>query len=137
MNKNTYFISTAILFLIVGTAHFARVIFSWPIIIAGWKLPLEASWIAFILVFLLVYHALRLKNISSNRIITQSKEQKAKNISKLEEYIKKKDEITNDEIEGLLGVSHATATRYLDELEKRDLVEQVGESGSGVYYKIK
>lgn len=42
---------------------------------------------------------------------------------------------TNDDIEKLLGVSNATAERYLDELEKEGLLVQVGETGRAVYYK--
>jgi len=44
-------------------------------------------------------------------------------------------EATNNDIEKLLGVSDATATRYLDELEKEGLIKQVGKTGASVYYK--
>jgi Fic family protein len=43
--------------------------------------------------------------------------------------------ITNNDIEKLLGVSDATATRYLDELEKEGLIKQVGITGNAVYYE--
>ena len=43
--------------------------------------------------------------------------------------------ITNSDVERALGVSDATATRYLDELEKERLVCQVGEVGRSVYYE--
>ena len=43
-------------------------------------------------------------------------------------------EITNDEVEKLLHVSDATATRYLAELEKRGKIRQVGTTGRGVKY---
>lgn len=43
--------------------------------------------------------------------------------------------ITNNDIEKLLGVSDATATRYLDELEKEGLIRQVGKTGNAVYYE--
>lgn len=43
-------------------------------------------------------------------------------------------EITNDDVEKLLGVSHATATNYLDELEKMGSIAQHGVSGRGVFY---
>lgn len=43
--------------------------------------------------------------------------------------------ITNNLIEQYLGISDATATRYLEELEKEGLVRQVGNTGSGVYYE--
>ncbi len=35
----------------------------------------------------------------------------------------------------ILGVLDASATRYLDELEKKDRVKQVGRTGKYVYYK--
>ena len=45
--------------------------------------------------------------------------------------------IVNNDIEKLLGVSDATATRYLDELEKEGKVRQVGKTGNAVYYTLK
>ena len=59
------------------------------------------------------------------------------NINKLREYLKGKTTVANDEIERFLGVSDSTATRYMDELEKEGVVEQVGKEGRGVHYKIK
>jgi Fic family protein len=44
-------------------------------------------------------------------------------------------EATNNEIEELLEISDATATRYLDELEEEGLIKQVGKTGHAVYYK--
>ncbi len=47
-------------------------------------------------------------------------------------------EITNDDVEELLDVSDATATRYLSELEDEGKLRQVGTTGKSVYYvKIK
>jgi len=43
--------------------------------------------------------------------------------------------ITNDAVQNLLGVSDATATRYLDELEKEGKIKQVGRTGQGVFYE--
>ena len=43
-------------------------------------------------------------------------------------------EITNDEVEKLLHVSDATATRYLETLEKEGKIKQVGKTGKGVSY---
>ena len=43
--------------------------------------------------------------------------------------------LTNNHIEQLLGISDATATRYLDELEKEGLIRQVGKTGKHVYYE--
>src|SRR5680860_1329330 len=51
--------------------------------------------------------------------------------------IQQKGSITNDGVQALLGVSDATAERYLQELETAGRINQVGEAGQGVSYKIK
>ena len=43
--------------------------------------------------------------------------------------------ITNDEVEKLLRVSDATATRYLQTLEKENRIKQTGKTGAAVFYK--
>jgi Fic family protein len=43
--------------------------------------------------------------------------------------------LTNNHVEQLLDISDATATRYLEELEKEDKVRQVGKTGQAVYYE--
>ncbi len=45
--------------------------------------------------------------------------------------------IVSLDVEKLLDVSGDTARKYLNELEEEDLIEQVGSSGKGVYYKLK
>lgn len=57
-----------------------------------------------------------------------------KKLAKIMEQFAKQTEITNDEVEKLLHVSDATATRYLSELEKRGKLKQVGTTGRGVSY---
>ena len=57
-----------------------------------------------------------------------------KKLLKVMELFVKQTEITNDEVEKLLHVSDATATRYLAELEKRGKIRQVGTTGRGVKY---
>lgn len=46
-------------------------------------------------------------------------------------------EVYNDEVQSALGVSDATATRYLDALEKSGDIKQVGSTGRGVTYRKK
>ncbi len=46
----------------------------------------------------------------------------------------KKGRIKNDDVENLLGVSDASATRYLQQLENKGLIVQRGE-GSAAYYE--
>lgn len=54
---------------------------------------------------------------------------------KIMELLNGKGTITNDDIQKLLSVSDATATRYLDILEKSGKVKQVGKTGKHVYYE--
>lgn len=62
--------------------------------------------------------------------------EKAKKIEELKKFVESTDEkITNDLVQEKLSISDATATRYLDELEKEKIVKQVGEEGRSVYYK--
>ena len=44
-------------------------------------------------------------------------------------------QVTNDEVEKLLHVSDATATRYLDTLEKENRIKQTGKTGAAVFYE--
>ena len=57
-----------------------------------------------------------------------------KKLLKVMELFAKQTEITNDEVQMLLHVSDATATRYLAEHEKRGKIRQVGTTGRGVKY---
>lgn len=43
--------------------------------------------------------------------------------------------VTNNEVQQVLGVSDATVTRYLDELEKQGKIRQVGTTGNAVFYE--
>jgi len=45
-----------------------------------------------------------------------------------------KTKITNSDVESLLGVSDATATRRLQDLETAGKIKQIGNIGQGVYY---
>lgn len=51
---------------------------------------------------------------------------KRKKLEKIMSMFLKKAEITNDEVEKLLHVSDATATRYLEQLEKEGKIRQTG-----------
>src|SRR3989344_8753939 len=51
--------------------------------------------------------------------------------------IQERGELSNIKIREELGVSSRTAVRYLDELEKENKVEQVGNTGRNVIYRLK
>lgn len=59
---------------------------------------------------------------------------KRKKLERILEALTAKDKITNDEVEKLLHVSDATATRYLATLEKEGKIQQVGKTGRSVAY---
>jgi len=61
-------------------------------------------------------------------------DRKHKKLEKIMEALTAKGKITNDEVEKLLHVSDATATRYLSALEKEGKIQQVGKTGKAVEY---
>ena len=65
---------------------------------------------------------------------TREKEENERKIMEFFDGASDKRAVNND-IENLLGVSDATATRYLDELEKEGRIRQVGKTGRYVYYE--
>lgn len=50
---------------------------------------------------------------------------------------KKEGKITNNDVEKMLGVSDATATNYLEELEQEGKIVQQGKTGRSVFYTLK
>lgn len=59
---------------------------------------------------------------------------KRKKLEKIMTLFAKQTNITNDEVEKLLHVSDATATRYLTILKKENKIKQSGKTGKGVSY---
>ena len=57
-------------------------------------------------------------------------------LEKILAYVREKGRVTNDDIQKLLRVSDATATRYAAELVRRSLVEKVGR-GRAAYYGVR
>lgn len=51
--------------------------------------------------------------------------------------LQKQETVTNDDVERLLNVSDATVTNYLQELEEEGRVEQIGQEGRFVSYRLK
>jgi len=69
------------------------------------------------------------------RARTATQDRKRKKRDKIMQALNSKNKITNDEVEKLLHVSDATATRYLAQLEKEGKIQQVGKTGQGVMYQ--
>jgi len=70
-------------------------------------------------------------------IVGEQAQQKEKNIQKIREFLRGRETIANNDVERLLGVSDDTAWRYLNELEKEGVVEQIGERGRFVTYRLR
>lgn len=73
----------------------------------------------------------------SNSLIDQQAEAKATNKQKILKFVQTSGKIKNDDVEKLVGVSNATAERYLDELEKEGKLTQHGTIGQSVFYTLK
>jgi len=69
-----------------------------------------------------------------NKARVAIQDRKRKKRDKIMLALTTKNKITNDEVEKLLHVSDATATRYLSALEKEGRIRQVGKTGQGVVY---
>lgn len=59
---------------------------------------------------------------------------KRKKLDQVMGLFAKRTSVTNDDVEKLLHVSDATATRYLSTLEKEGKIKQTGKTGRGVLY---
>jgi len=76
-------------------------------------------------------------NFIRNLLAKASAKIQSKKKAKLEKImaaLNSKNKITNDEVEKLLHVSDATATRYFSALEKEGKIKQIGKTGHGVVY---
>ncbi len=72
---------------------------------------------------------------SAPTLIGRQAEEKKRNKEALLGILETQTPLTNNHVEQLLGVSDATATHYLEELEKEGKVRQVGTTGQAVYYE--
>ena len=62
---------------------------------------------------------------------------KQQRLTQIMKLVTKQEKITNNDVEDLLHVSYVTAGRYLEELELRGSLKQVGKTGKFVYYEVK
>ena len=93
------------------------------------KLPFRNIARRFVNTFSINLHALE-QSINCHRKHFKELSKQEKEL--LESY--KKGGVTNDEVEKLLHISDATATRYLEQLEKEGKVKQEGRTGKSVSY---
>jgi len=77
------------------------------------------------------------KIIGRDGLIFGQAKKKKENKKKIMEFFGSNPKITNNDVEKLCEVSHATAERYLDELEKDGKLVQHGKIGTDVFYTLK
>lgn len=87
-------------------------------------------------VYLILRPKLNQKTLTEKVVVANEDEaEKHENIAKITDYIKDKEQFTNDDLQDLLKVSDTTIGRYLEELEHNKIIEQVGKTGRSVYYE--
>ena len=133
MTKKLYFCISATVFGVVGTMHLLRLVFGWQVMFGGVEIPLWVSLPALLCAGALTYHGWRLSQVKDE--IGETGQQK--NFDKLMEIFSNGQDVTNDVVQMLLGVSDATATRYLDRLEKDGKIVQIGKEGRFLKYRLK
>jgi hypothetical protein len=50
MDQRTFCVVAGIIFAVVALLHLVRIYLGWPIVIAGWSVPMWVSWVALIVV---------------------------------------------------------------------------------------
>ena len=74
-------------------------------------------------------------NENGRGFIGNQAKEKEENKNSILGFLETQGKLTNNHVEQMLGISDATATRYLDELEKEGKIRQVGKTGRDVYYE--
>jgi hypothetical protein len=60
MDQKRYLTVAGALFVVIALAHLVRAVMDWPIVIAGWIVPIWLSWLAFVIAGALGYLGLSL-----------------------------------------------------------------------------
>jgi hypothetical protein len=60
MDLKRYLTMAGAIFVLVALAHLVRAVMDWPIVIAGWIVPIWLSWLAFVIAGALGYLGLSL-----------------------------------------------------------------------------
>jgi len=72
----------------------------------------------------------------SPKMVNGQAEEKKKNMEAILGLMESGNQpLTNNQVEQMLGISDATAERYLDELEREGKIKQVGKTGRDVFYE--
>lgn len=61
MSKNTYFLTVALIFSVIGILHVLRLWFGWEAIIGGWMVSVWISWAALAVAFYFAWEGFRFR----------------------------------------------------------------------------
>ncbi|OGZ63845.1 MAG: hypothetical protein A3A98_00975 [Candidatus Staskawiczbacteria bacterium RIFCSPLOWO2_01_FULL_40_39] len=93
------------------------------------------------IVVFLVFRNFRNDKTNEKNTLDLLNQNKAKiveeNEKKILDLIAQKGEVSNDDVQKLLSISDAGATKYMQRLESKGKVVQVGSEGHAVRYKLK
>lgn len=95
----------------------------------------EDPWYFLFFLFFLFFLAPGARKKDVPELMQKQAKEKQDHLQKILELAYNQEKIANNDVEKLLGVSNATAERYLDELEHKGLLKQVGKIGQNVYYQ--
>lgn len=93
--------------------------------------------VLFIVAFVGIALGMYIARRNGNGLIAEQSAKKTENKQKILAFVQEHEQIKNDDVEKLVGVSNATAERYLSELEKENKLTQHGKIGQGVFYTAK
>jgi hypothetical protein len=60
MDRKQYLMVAGAIFAVVALAHLLRAVMNWPIVIAGWIVPMWLSWLGFVIAGALSWFGLTL-----------------------------------------------------------------------------
>lgn len=93
--------------------------------------------VLFIVAFVGIALGMYIARRNGNGLIAEQSAKKTENKQKILAFVQEYEQIKNDDVEKLAGVSNATAERYLSELEKEGKLTQHGKIGQSVFYTAK
>lgn len=86
--------------------------------------------------YLVIRNRQKRKQHGVTSYVEKQQNEKQSRKDKILEMIRKKGSVTNNYVESALGVSDASTTNYLSELEREGKIEQIGYKGRYVSYQI-
>lgn len=87
--------------------------------------------------YLVIRNRQKRKQHGVTSYVEKQQNEKQSRKEKILEMIREKGSVANNDVESELDVSDASATNYLSELESERKIEQVGERGRFVTYRLK